>query len=521
MYSIFKCNLSQFNYVVHFIVLTSKIIYAMKNQLYLFLLLNLSLTVRAQTAITAVSTSSAIAPSSNSYTITPNTYNWGVSTNNSVISINGFTASGLPYTYAATLNGTVKLRRVNNALTSGVFSLMWAEVVNGTNVFNMFPEYQSDMELFFDNRVYNKGTDNFFDNTSGNSNNIERLDWILPSAYSTPFPDKIGFAVFERGAVGGHDPFCIAAVTAVDGFGNPTAYSNIVRVSAANYGDPGPNVTYRILKGLPPANLADAGTSTQGRGGVIISLQDLGVAANASIYGYSLFSNDLPVAATPANLVVFTNTTYFPINTGNPGGIDLVAVTGIYIANSVLPVRFTNFNAVENNGNVNLKWTTENEINISRYEIERSTDGVHYFKINELHQTNTAAITNNYSITDNIIALSEKNIYYRIKQLDLNGAFYYSTILTVKKNSRLNALNVYPIPAQNDLNISIYTILNNKASITVFNAAGAQVLQQQIQTTTGNNFFRLDGIEKLVKGVYTVAFKYAAGNTETKQFVKQ
>ncbi|WP_462250503.1 T9SS type A sorting domain-containing protein [Ferruginibacter sp.] len=491
----------------------------MKSIFTIVALLFFCIRANSQTAITAVSSTTAAAATNFSYVGGANTYNWGLTPNNSVVSVGGFTA-GVPYSYASFLTGTVKLRRVNNALTTGNFSLVWAEVVNVATTFNMFPEYQNDMEPFFNNRTYNKGTDNFFDNTSANSNNIERLDWILSSSYSTPNPSLVGFAVFERGAAAAHDPFCIAAITAVDGLGNPSAYSNIVRVVAANYGEPGPNVTYRILKGQVPANLLDAGTGTQNRGGLIVSLQDLGVAANTPIYGYSLFANDLPVGATPANLVDFTNTTFFPVNTGGPGGIDLVAVTGIYIASSLLPTRFISFDAVENNNSINLKWTVENEVNVNRYEIERSSDGVNYFKVNELQSNSNSANIKSYSITDNVALITAERFYYRIKQYDTNGNFYYSKIISVKRNNKTASLLLYPNPVTANLFVNVVNYTTDKATVAVIDAAGAQVILQTVQLSNGNNSFTVDGVEKLAKGVYQLSVKYQSGKVITKQFLK-
>ena len=125
----------------------------------------------SQTAITAVTTSNSSATGSFSYVNGGNTYNWGLAPNNNVVNLNGFTAGGLSYSYASFLNGTVRIRRVNNANISGNFTLVWAESVTNGTIFNLLPAYQNDMEGFFNSRTYNKGTDNLFDNISFNSNN--------------------------------------------------------------------------------------------------------------------------------------------------------------------------------------------------------------------------------------------------------------------------------------------------------------------------------------------------------------
>ena len=475
----------------------------------------------SQIAITAVTTTTTAAPSSLTYSNGGNTYNWGVSPNNSVVSLTGFTAGGVGYTYAAALTGNVKLRRVNNASVTGNFTLVWAETVTNGTIFNMVPTYQNDMETFFNNRVYNKGTDNFFDNTSANSNNIERLDWILNNSFSTPAPSQFGFAIFERGAVGAHDPFCIAAITSLDGLGNPATYGTIVRVATANYGEPGPAVNYRILKALVPGDLLDAGTANQNRGGVFVTAQSLGIGANVPFYGYSLFSSDLPAGATPANLVDYTNATNFPTNTGNAGGIDLIAITGISVSNTTLPTRFTSFNAVENNNLVNLKWTVENETSVNKYEIERSIDGINYFKINEMKNTGTTTGANTYAAVDNVSGVLSDYLYYRIKQYDQDASYYYSKIVSIRRNNKNTSILLYPNPAVETLYANIVNTANDKGTIIVTNAAGAKLITQLVQLTNGNNSFTVDGISRLPAGIYQLSLKLDSGKSITKQFSKQ
>ncbi|MEI9945324.1 MAG: T9SS type A sorting domain-containing protein [Chitinophagaceae bacterium] len=478
----------------------------------------------AQIPVTAVSTTTIVTPVSTTYTNAGNTYNWGVSPNNSTVLLTGFTAGGLSYGFSSGLSGTVKLRRVNNALVTGNFSLIWAEyVLVSTNEFNMFPGYQDDMEPFFNNHTYNKGTDNFFDNTSANCNNIERLDWLLSGGYSTPVPGKIGFAIFDRGPAAAHDAFCIAAITSLDGSGNPATYGPIVRVVTANYGDlPASGIVYRILKGPAGTNLLDANPGSQNRGGVFISLQSMGIAASSTIYGYSLFSNDLPVGATPADLVDYTNTTNFPITTATgPGGVDLIAVTGIYVDLTVLPVHFISFGAVENNDIITLKWKVENETSADRYSIERSTDGIHYSTIKEVYPPANNTGANNYSLDDKVGSLSSSMLYYRIKQYDHDGSFYYSKVLAVNRNKKSSAIVIYPNPVADNLFINITAVTNDKATIKVTNSTGAQVIVQQVQLTNGNNFNTINGIDKLPGGVYQLSVIYEPGETVVRQFIKQ
>jgi hypothetical protein len=492
----------------------------MKYNFVLAVFIFLGFGVNAQTAITAVTTSNTTAPTTYTYTNDGITYNWGLSPNNIITTLNGFTAGGKEYSYASFLTGNVKLRRVDNSGTSGNFTLVWSEYNLDGSTLNMFPDYQNNMESVLNNRIYNKGVDNLFDNTSTNSNNIERLDWILNASYSTSVPSQVGFAVFERGATGANDPFCIAAITSLDGSGNPASYSNIVRVSNAQYGDPGPNVTYRILRAQFPNDLLDAGSNTQSRGGVFISLQDLGIAANTPIYGYSLFSSDLPVTATPADLVDYTNGTFFPTSTDNAGGIDLVAVTGIFIDNTVLPTRFISFNAVENDNLIKLNWKVENETSVNRYEIERSTDAVNYSKIGLIRNTANSSRTNSYTYTDNVANILSNRLYYRIKQYDHDNTFYYSNTISIIRNNKNKAIGIYPNPVGETLFISIPSTENDAGTVSIINAVGACQVQKQIQLNKGTNSFSIDRLNCLSSGVYHLLIKLNSGRNISKQFLK-
>jgi hypothetical protein len=388
----------------------------------------------------------------------------------------------------------------------------------------MYPNYQNNLDSFLNNHTFNKGTDNLFDNTATNSNNIERLDWISTSSYSSPTPARVGFAIFDKAAAGtAHDAFAIAVITSVDGSGNPLTYGNILRVAAGAYGAAlDDSLTYRIVKGAYGTNLMNAGTATQTLGGVFISLQDLGVAANTPIYGYSLFANDLPTTATSANLVDFTNTTYFPTFTpGASGGLDLVAVTGLSISNSILPVGFMSFNAVENNNIINLNWAVENEGSIQRYEVERSEDGINYVKINEV-KPSANLNSGRYSIADNVASVTSRQLYYRIKQYTTDGSYHYSKIIPVKRDKIASSIILYPNPVKSNLNLIINSNSNDNAVISVFNSAGLKVINQQEQLANGNNSILINGISKLPKGVYQLSIKRLNnGNVITKQFSKQ
>lgn len=478
--------------------------------------------VNAQAPITSIVKQTITAGSSFTYTDAGKTYNWGVSPNNTVDQVKTFSSGGLNYGYAQALNGVVKLRRVDNANITGNFTLVWAKTLNSGNVYNMFPEYQNEMETFFNNNIIHKGTDNLFQNAGGtNLNNIERLDWILSAGYATSQPGKIGYAVFERGLTGAHDAFCIAAITALDGSGNPSAYGPIVRVKAADYGDVTSNFDFNVLKAPYPSNLIFNTNITQLIGGCYISLSSLGIAANQTVYGYSLFADDLPLSATPANLVDYTNSTYFPTNTGNEGGIDLAAITGIFIESSILPVRFTEFIATENNGSVALKWSAENENLADRYLVERSTDGVHFSPLATVKAAKSVAGSSSYNMSDNISGLGSNQFFYRIKQYDMDGSYHLSNTLLVRNHSKNSGMALYPNPVQDNLFLMINSGQSKEVKVIITNAYGQQVLTDVLRLSAGNNSVSIKTVDRLPAGTYQLSVMEKEGSKQVRQFIKK
>jgi Secretion system C-terminal sorting domain len=477
----------------------------------LALMLFASLQAQAQSPITTINAATTTAVTNTTYVNGVNTYNWGLSPNNNVVNLNGFSAGGLDYSYANALNGIIKIRRVDNAGVTGNLTLVWAET-SALNSFNMLPEFESNMEMFFDGRTYNKGTDNFFDNTSAtNKNNVERLDWVLTGGYATASPNKVGFTVFERGVDNNHDPFCMAAILSLDASGNPASYGPIVRVATAQFGNiPTSALNYRILKGPQGTNLLDAGTNNQARGGVFLSYATLGISANTTVYGYSLFANDVPAAATPANLIDFTNATYFPTNTGNAGGIDLVGVTGIYIETTLLASNNISVSAALNNNITTVYANVEDEQNVKEYEVERSADGQSFETLKKATAKNNNA-TAQYIFEDDITNFSKNIVYYRVKQIKQDGSFVYSKIVTVKTNNKL-AINIFPNPTTKSITLNFFSAKVEKVVVHVFDAKGKMIKQLESKIFKGQNIIPVNDLDNLPKGIY-----YIKVSNETKE----
>lgn len=134
----------------------------------------------------------------------------------------------------------------------------------------------------------------------------------------------------------------------------------------------------------------------------------------------------------------------------------------------ILPLEWISFTARECSGNACLQWQTENEQNTSHFEIEKSTDGENFSKINTQASRNKSGI-NTYQTTD-LNPWTGLN-FYRIKQIDLDGKYTYSSVASVRID-RETALKIIPNPAssffilQGTQNVNALSIFDTTGRIT-------------------------------------------------------
>ena len=170
----------------------------------------------------------------------------------------------------------------------------------------------------------------------------------------------------------------------------------------------------------------------------------------------------------------------------------------IWQCTGLLPVTLIDFTAQKGDHQTQLRWTTTQETNFSRYEIERSTDGANFNKIATIGGQQRP----NYVATDNNLPNS-KTVFYRLKMIDLDGKFSYSKIVNVKLFNNNGAL-LYPNPANNQLGIQVQHALNKNSQITVTDATGKTVLTQNINTTQTQVYLN---IRSLSAGRYFISIR--------------
>jgi Secretion system C-terminal sorting domain len=178
---------------------------------------------------------------------------------------------------------------------------------------------------------------------------------------------------------------------------------------------------------------------------------------------------------------------------------------------NTLPVELSGFSVAKKDNGAVINWATATEINNEWFEIERSTDGKEFTTIALLGGNGTTAEKSNYSFTDKLKNVTASVVYYRLKQIDIDGNFTYSSVRTLKltnENAKAAAINIFPNPVTDHFKLSVNEPVEKDAVINVYDFAGKKVFSQIIANNKGNNFFNVDGLGKLVPGAYTVQLEY-------------
>jgi hypothetical protein len=180
------------------------------------------------------------------------------------------------------------------------------------------------------------------------------------------------------------------------------------------------------------------------------------------------------------------------------------ALRNFNFSDAALPITMVKFYGESVNNDNILHWETATEINNVGFEIERSVNGINFSSIGFVTSkaTDGTSIQNlKYSFIDKK-SLKGKS-YYRLKQIDKDGRFVFSSIvtLTIAELNQLLVATIYPNPVADQLNIAIASPSNQAVSITVNDVYGRIVSQKVIKVLQGNNNYSLD-VKSLPSGNY-------------------
>jgi hypothetical protein len=191
---------------------------------------------------------------------------------------------------------------------------------------------------------------------------------------------------------------------------------------------------------------------------------DLSATSNDSTFAY-IFNSGIPLTEPTSATLVSTDASSdlsrirsICIRQGSAanyrGSVDGFRIANSWL-NSTLPVKYTQFTSERNNDNIKLNWSTASEVNNNGFEIERSSNGTDFEKIGFVKGVGNSSRLNKYSFTDK----NNSFAYYLLKQVDFDGKYEFSKVLTVKSNESFVELS--PNPFNDNLVINSNTTIIN------------------------------------------------------------
>jgi hypothetical protein len=149
---------------------------------------------------------------------------------------------------------------------------------------------------------------------------------------------------------------------------------------------------------------------------------------------------------------------------------DTITVSG------TIPVTGLTLVARKDQNRIALNWFTLTEINSSHFELERSKDGVQFEKTAQTPAAGNSNSRRDYAYTD---AQPFANLnYYRIKQVDRDGRYTYSTMQLVRMNETKPFL-VFPTVTSSSITISG---AGATLQVKLYNAAKQLVKSEKVNT---------------------------------------
>lgn len=203
---------------------------------------------------------------------------------------------------------------------------------------------------------------------------------------------------------------------------------------------------------------------------------------------------------------------------GSPSEFNVAAPT------SPLPVELYEVNALGIIDHINLSWSVASENNFSHYEIERSENALDFTYMKSIVAQAGPGISHTYS-DDDFDTRPNQFYYYRIKSVDLNGAFEYSPTVSARINGTGLAFNedavwIYPNPSSNDFVLNIHSDNTQNVSIQILNTLGQAVDGDVISLNKGSTSLTINA-SSWAKGVYIVELQNILnGEVIIKRFVK-
>ena len=190
--------------------------------------------------------------------------------------------------------------------------------------------------------------------------------------------------------------------------------------------------------------------------------------------------NDVPGAN-----VTFTATASFT----NPDVLppfNLGTFTASNEVRTALPVELIYFTASKEENVIKLDWLTASEIDNEGFLVEKSQDGSKFTEIGKVNGAGTTFEQQTYTFIDEDPG---KGIaYYRLKQMDFDGSYEYSEVVSVALDANNDQPVVYPNPVNGMATLKFTEEPKGPVAVKIFNTVGVEMNRFEIDEIDGKEW---------------------------------
>jgi hypothetical protein len=145
---------------------------------------------------------------------------------------------------------------------------------------------------------------------------------------------------------------------------------------------------------------------------------------------------------------------------------------------------------------VNVVWETSQEYKVHHFEVQRSSNNNDFTFIGTVEPGHTR-----YQYNDK--QPLQGNNYYRVKSVDVDGAWSYSAIATVNIKEGMNIISsLYPNPANENITLQLQGDVQGKVFMQILDQYGRTVLTKQLGDQHTTRFSTPINLTGLPKGNY-------------------
>lgn len=283
----------------------------------------------------------------------------------------------------------------------------------------------------------------------------------------------------------------------------------------------GPSSSTCSINGTPITGMLSGGywtlTPDAGSANYDITLNGTGYSTTPSPYHFGVIKRHDATYAWTGTDLAGTNGYHSNANSSISGGVISTKRTGVTTfsdygigtsSSYALPVTLIYFDAANKDGNGLLTWATASETDNDHFDVERSTDGVTFEKIGQVAGHDNSTVTINYDFTDPDLASHGVSVlYYRLKQVDVDGDFDNTNIVSVdvaNVQQVFHVISTYPNPFADHFSVSFFSPGVQTVKMSVYDVRGALVSEETISASEGMNVYSIPNASKLPAGFYTM-----------------